>query len=60
MDNKIRFKINSGTKVGTMLRVPNKGFVRDNVNGDMLLEIWLDIPTNVDEDEKEKINSLKI
>jgi DnaJ-class molecular chaperone len=60
MDNKIRFKIGSGTKVGTMLRVPNKGFVREGLNGDMLLEIWLDIPTNIDEEEKEKINLLKI
>jgi molecular chaperone DnaJ len=60
MDNKIRFKINSGTKVGTMLRVPNKGLIRENLNGDMILEIWLDIPTNIDEEEKEKINLLKI
>jgi molecular chaperone DnaJ len=60
MDKKIRFKITSGTKVGTMLRVPNKGFVRDNMTGDMLLEIWVDIPSNIDEEEKEKIKSLKI
>ena len=43
-----------------MLRVPNKGFVRENQKGDMLMEIWLDIPTNIDEEEKFKINSLKI
>ena len=60
IDNKIRFKIHSGTKIGAMLRVPNKGFVRENQNGDMLMEIWLDIPTNIDEEEKDKINSLKI
>lgn len=60
IDNKIRFKVNPGTKVGTLLRVPNKGFIRENDNGDMLLEVWIDIPINVDEEEKEKINSLKI
>jgi len=60
IDNKIRFKIHPGTMIGTMLRVPNKGFIRENLNGDMLLEIWLDIPTNIDEEEKEKINLLKI
>lgn len=60
LDNKIRFKIGPGTKVGTMLRVPNKGFVRDNITGDMLLEIWLDIPTDVSEEEKNKIKELNI
>jgi DnaJ-class molecular chaperone len=43
-----------------MLRIPNRGFVRGNEKGDMLLEVWLDIPENVSEEEKEKIKSLSI
>jgi molecular chaperone DnaJ len=58
MDNKIRFKIKEGTKVGSILRVPGKGFTREGKTGDMILETWLDIPTNLSEEEKEKIKSL--
>jgi DnaJ-class molecular chaperone len=43
-----------------MLRIPNRGIIRNNVKGDMLIEIWLDIPENISEDEKEKINNLEI
>jgi len=60
MEGKIKIKIKGGTKVGSMLRIPNKGFKRENHIGDMLLEVWLDIPENVSEEEKEKINSLSI
>ena len=60
MDVKIKFKIKDGTKVGSMLRIPNRGFVRGNEKGDMLLEVWLDIPENVSEEEKEKIKGLSI
>ena len=58
MEGKIKIKIKEGTKVGTMLRIPNKGFVRGKETGDMLLEVWLEIPENISEEEKEKINSL--
>ena len=60
MEGKIKFKIKEGTKIGTMLRIPNRGFLRGNEKGDMLLEVWLDIPENLSEEEKEKINSLSI
>ena len=60
IDGKIKIKIKEGTKVGTMLRIPNKGFVRGKDTGDMLLEVWLEIPENVSEEDKEKINSLSI
>ena len=58
IDGKIRFKVRKGTQIGTMLRVPNKGIIRENKRGDMMLEIWLDIPTNITEEEKNKINNL--
>ena len=43
-----------------MLRIPNRGLFRKNEKGDMLIEVWLDIPENVSEEEKEKIKDLKI
>lgn len=60
MDGKIKFKIKKGTDVGTMLRIPTKGFVRGNETGDMLLEVWLDIPKEVSKEDEEKINSLSV
>lgn len=60
LEGKIKFKIKEGTKVGSMLRIPNRGLVRKDEKGDMLIEVWLDIPENIDEEEKEKIKSLKI
>jgi molecular chaperone DnaJ len=60
MEGKIKFKIKEGTKIGSMLRIPNRGFIRGNEKGDMLLEVWLDIPENISDVEKEKINSLSI
>ena len=60
LEGKIKFKIKEGTKVGSMLRIPNRGLFRKNEKGDMLIEVWLDIPENVSEEEKEKIKDLKI
>ena len=60
LEGKIKFKIKEGTKVGSMLRIPNRGLVRKNEKGDMLIEVWLDIPENVSEEEKEKIKNLKV
>ena len=60
LEGKIKFKIKEGTKVGSMLRIPNRGLVRRNEKGDMIIEVWLDIPENVSEEEKEKIKDLKI
>ena len=60
MDKKIKIKVKKGTDIGTMLRIPNKGFIRGNQNGDMLLEVWLDIPKDVTKEEEEKIKLLNI
>ncbi len=58
IDGKIRMNVKEGTQVGTMLRVPQKGFIRDNQKGDMIVEVWLDIPKKVTEEEKNIINTL--
>ena len=58
IDGKIRMKVKEGTEVGHILRVPQKGLVRQGNRGDLMLEIWLDIPKKLTEEEKNKINSL--
>ena len=58
IDGKIRMTVKSGTQVGSMLRVPQKGFIRDNQRGDMIVEVWLDIPKEVTEEEKKVIETL--
>jgi molecular chaperone DnaJ len=58
IDGKIRMTVKSGTQVGSMLRVPQKGFIRDNQKGDMIVEVWLDIPKEVTEEEKKVIETL--
>ncbi len=60
LEGKIKFKLKKGTDVGSMLRLPNKGFVRGKETGDMILEVWLDIPKNLEKEEEEKINNLNI
>jgi molecular chaperone DnaJ len=58
LNGKIRINIKSGTQVGHILRVPNKGIKRGNQNGDMLIEIWLDIPKDVKNGDKTLIEQL--
>jgi len=58
IDGKIKMTIKGGTQVGSMLRVPQKGFIRDNQKGDMIVEVWLDVPKEVTEEETDKIKSL--
>ena len=58
LNGKIRLNIKSGTQVGHILRVPSKGLKRGNNIGDMMIEVWLDIPKEVTEEEKKIINSL--
>ncbi len=60
LEGKIRFKIKEGTKVGSMLRIPNRGLHRKDEKGDMIIEVWLDVPENLTEEQKEKIKDLKI
>lgn len=59
LDGKIRINIKKGTAVGHILRVPQKGLKRDKIVGDMMIEVWLKIPENIDEKEKEIIAQLK-
>jgi molecular chaperone DnaJ len=60
LEGKIKFKIKKGTDVGSMLRIPKRGFVRDNEKGDMILEVWMDVPKNLTEEEENKIKNLTI
>jgi molecular chaperone DnaJ len=60
LEGKIKFKLKKGTDIGSMLRLPNKGFVRGIETGDMILEVWLNIPKNLSKEEEEKINNLDI
>lgn len=58
LNGKIRLTIKAGTQVGHILRVPSKGLKRGNTIGDMMIEVWLDIPKEVTEEEKKIINTL--
>ena len=60
LDGKIRINVKKGTPVGHILRVPNKGLRRDNQQGDMLIEVWLEIPQNLSEEEKKIISQIKV
>jgi molecular chaperone DnaJ len=60
LEGKIKFKIKKGTDVGSMLRIPKRGFVRDSEKGDMILEVWMDVPKNLTEEEENKIKNLTI
>jgi molecular chaperone DnaJ len=59
LDGKIRIKIKEGTEVGHILRVSKKGLRRDGRVGDMMIEIWVEIPKDLNEEEKIKIDGLK-
>ena len=58
IDGKILMTVKEGTQVGSMLRVPQKGFIRDGKKGDMIVEVWLDVPKEISEEEKVIIKSL--
>jgi len=60
LDGKIRINIKAGTQVGHILRVPSKGFSRNDSIGDMLLEVWLDIPIDIKEEDKLIIEGLEL
>jgi len=60
LDGKIRINIKEGTQVGHILRVPSKGLKRDNHVGDMLIEIWVDIPKDVKDEDKLLIKQLGV
>ncbi len=60
LDGKIRINIKEGTEIGHILRVPKKGITKDKYTGDMMVEVWLDIPKNIDEENKKIIQSLNI
>ena len=58
LDGKIRINVKEGTAVGHVLRVPAKGLYREGQQGDMMIEVWLNIPTTLTDEEKEKIEQL--
>ena len=60
LSGKIRIKVKEGTEVGHILRVPKKGFIRDNIVGDMMVEVWINIPKELNEENKKAIESLNI
>lgn len=60
LDGKIRIKVKEGTEVGHILRVPKKGLVREGIIGDMMVEVWIDIPKSLNEENKRTIESLNI
>ena len=58
LNGKIRINIKAGTQVGHILRVPSKGLKREGRIGDMLVEIWLEVPTSIKIEEKSIIEQL--
>ena len=58
LNGKIRINIKEGTPVGHILRVPSKGLKRDNRIGDMLVEIWVEIPKEIKKEERSIIEQL--
>ena len=58
---KIRITVPEYTKIETKLQIQNKGMKQLNTNnrGDMILTIELDIPTSIDDKERELILELK-
>lgn len=59
--SKIKVVVPEFTKVGTTLRVPNKGLknINTNLRGDMLIDIDLAVPKEISDEEKELIIELK-
>ena len=60
LNGKIRIKIKEGTEVGHILRVPQKGIKRGGIKGDMMVEVWVDIPKEISKEDKIIIESLNI
>ena len=60
LDGKIRITIKEGTDVGHILRVPKKGLERAGNIGDMMVEVWVDIPKKISKEDKIIIESLNI
>nr|QPI16261.1 MAG: hypothetical protein NIOZUU157_00144 [Virus NIOZ-UU157] len=61
-DKKISFSIPSGTSNGKVLRVKGKGFPiykQENKYSDLLISIIVDIPTNLDQEDKKLIEKIK-
>ena len=60
LNGKIKINIKEGTPIGHILRVPGKGLRRNNETGDMMIEIWLEIPSNIKDKNKSIIEQLDI
>lgn len=59
---RIRIEVQEYTKVGAILRIPNKGMklLQSEGRGDLLLNVELEMPSLITDEEKELVKSLKI
>ena len=60
IDGIIRINIKEGTDIGHILRVPGKGLKRNNQLGDMMVEVWVEVPKELTEEEKSKLEEINI
>ena len=61
-DKNITFTIPKGTPNGKVLRIKGKGFPiykQENKFSDLLISIIVDIPSNLDDEDLEKIKQIK-
>jgi molecular chaperone DnaJ len=58
LEGKIKIKVKPSTKIGALMRIPGKGLFRSGNVGDIIIEVWLIIPDNLDESELDKIKLL--
>ena len=58
LSNKVRIDIKKGTQPNSILRIRGKGLTDSRKMGDMLIEVEVRIPTDLTEDESNKINEI--
>ena len=56
----IKVKIPPVSPSGTRLRIPGQGIEVDGRKGDHFVELVLDMPQDLDDDDKEKIQTLAV
>lgn len=62
LTGKVKLSIKAGTQNGAKIRLKNKGFPvykKENEFGDLILTVYVDIPKNITEKEKELFSKLK-
>jgi molecular chaperone DnaJ len=55
----IELKVPAGTQHGTTLRVAGKGIVTDRTKGDLLINIFIDVPKKVSKKAQEALETLR-